>query len=63
MKRHAKAGRHDAHDEETREAHLVQVFRVKEEVGDAQVFPKIPGDHGEQNNPAKHENNIPPDII
>lgn len=52
MKGHAKAGSHHTHNKETREAYVVQVFRVKEEVGDAQVFAKIPGDHGEQNNPA-----------
>ena len=35
---------------------FIQVFRVQEQVGDAQVFAKIPGDHGNENNPTE---NIP----
>jgi len=63
VKGHTEACRHQTHDKETREAYLIQVFRVEEEVGDAEILPEISRDHREQNDPAKHEHNVSPDVV
>ena len=50
---HAKPSRHKAHEEKTREADFVEVFRIQKQVRYAQQFPKTARDHGKKNNPTQ----------
>ena len=55
MKCGREAGDHHTHYKEASEVHFVQIFRVEEEVRDAEIFAEAPCDHCEENDPAEQE--------
>ena len=58
VKGHRKGCSTQAHDKKAREVYLIQVFRVQEEIRNAQVRSEASGDHGKQDDPAKQQNVI-----
>ena len=60
---HCKTSGEQPHDKKTHEANFVQIFGIEKQVRNAEVFAKVSGDHGEQNNPAQYEYMIAPDVI
>jgi len=63
MKGYRESGYRNTDDEKTGEVHLVQVFGVEKEVGDAQVLPEVAGYHGKQDDPAQHKHMITPEVV
>ena len=58
-----EACRHHADDEKATEIYLVEVFRVQEKVGNAQVFAKATGDHSKQDDPAQDQHVVAFDVV
>jgi hypothetical protein len=63
VKSHGEAGRTQAHDEETREVYLVEVFGVEKKIWNSDISPEASADHGDEHDPAKKQYVIALDII
>jgi len=51
VKCHAEPGRHQAEEEEAGKVYFVEIFRVEEQIGDAQQFAKAACNHRKQDYP------------
>jgi hypothetical protein len=63
MKRHGKPSRAQSHDKEACEVHLVQILRIKKQIGNAQIRTKSSGHHREENDPAQQEYMVTLEVI
>lgn len=52
VKRSGKSGNAKANNKEAGKIHLIQVFRIEKQVGDAEVFAKAAHNHGVEYYPA-----------
>jgi hypothetical protein len=52
-----------ANDEEAPEIDLVKILGIKEQVRYSHVFAEIATDHGKENEPAKHQHQVPLKIV
>ncbi|MEQ8359523.1 MAG: hypothetical protein RH860_08550 [Cytophagales bacterium] len=53
VERYGEAGQDRPNDEETCEANFIQVLRIKEEIGYAQILSKVSSDHCDQQDPTQ----------
>ena len=50
-------------NEKTCEVNFVEIFRIQKQVGYSEIFSKTSRDHGEKNNPAKHQHLVAFQIV
>jgi hypothetical protein len=58
VERHGKSRCAETHDKETGEVDFVEILRIKEQVGDAEIFPEASGDHCKKDDPAEQQHMI-----
>src|SRR5436190_1925727 len=63
MKGRGKAGDHRTHDKEALEVDLVEIFRVQEQVWNAEIFSETARDHCKENYPAQEQNLVPLQVV
>jgi len=63
MKGHTKTGCKQTHHKKTAKAYFVHILRIEKQIGDAQVFAKVSGNHGKQDNPTQDQYMVAPEIV